>query len=147
MADKNLHSIDYCMLENEGYSRDVISLIVRDPRLLKDTLQTPSTGSIDEVISNQAEILAESCSAVVEPPNDGSDVGLAHHNLWDVDGRIRPPVDEAFLSMEKHRNRMNSFYLSRCDPEIQNCSDISQCSRSCSIIVMRNNNLQKCFLG
>ncbi|KAJ1411574.1 Ribonuclease P/MRP, subunit POP1 [Sesbania bispinosa] len=60
-------------------------------------------------------------------------------DLWYATTRgLRPPVEDCVLSNEKHRERMVNFCLDDIDSGEANSSTKVQCSRSCPIMLLKN---------
>ena len=60
-------------------------------------------------------------------------------DVWYATTRgLRPPVEDSFLSKEKHHERMVNFCLDDIDSGEANSSTKVQCSRSCPILLLKN---------
>ncbi|GMJ09230.1 similar to yeast POP1 [Hibiscus trionum] len=139
-------------LENEEDipSRAILSFTIKDPRLLpaKETadfhepnsiIDMQEVGASDHVnltgnLDKKTELGSLSC-----PKPEGNEI-LSDKNLWDASSRIDPPEEENELCMEKHQQRMGFFCLDDPKSGPPGTSNKVQHSRSCHILLLKNNN-------
>lgn len=147
-------------LENEECipSCAILSFTVKDPRLLptketKDFHEPDSIIDMQEVgvndlatltgnLDKNEEVASPSCPKPegIENLSDGRD-------LWDSSSRIDPPEEENELCMEKHQQRMGFFCLDEPKSGPPKTSNKVQCSRSCPILLLKNNNKKGSPMG
>ncbi|XP_037491232.1 uncharacterized protein LOC105640062 isoform X2 [Jatropha curcas] len=87
-------------------------------------------------------LLLPSCSKP-EGDNSFSD----KRNLWDASCRISNPLEENILCLEKHRLYMDSICLEDRKSEIMSASTKVQGSRSCAVVLLKNNDQTGSFMG
>ncbi|XVF32911.1 hypothetical protein REPUB_Repub17cG0123600 [Reevesia pubescens] len=139
-------------LENEEHfsSCAILSFTIQDPRVLpaKRTTDFPEP----DYILDMPEVGANDCvnftgnldkNEEVASPSSSKPEGngiLSHSkNLWDASSRIDPPEEENELCMEKHQKRMGYFCLYDPKSGPPKTSNKMQCSRSCPILLLKNN--------
>ncbi|KHN24311.1 Hypothetical protein glysoja_039861 [Glycine soja] len=118
------------ILRNEDYfsSCAMLSLNVKDPRELpwKKTVvpvESISTKTPTDAQEKKYKELAD----------------LILMDLWYATTRgLRPPVEDSYLSKEKHHERMVNFCLDDIHSGEANSSTKVQCSRSCPILLLKN---------
>ncbi|XP_039061850.1 ribonucleases P/MRP protein subunit POP1-like [Hibiscus syriacus] len=135
----------------------ILSFIIKDPRLLptKETSDFREPDSIIDVL----EVGASDCVNLTEnldknevlgslscPKPEGNEI-LSDKNLWDASSRIDPPEEENELCMEKHQQRMDFFCLDDPKSGHPKTSNKVQCSRSCPILLLKNNNKKGSPIG
>ncbi|XWS31839.1 hypothetical protein CRYUN_Cryun23aG0110700 [Craigia yunnanensis] len=140
-------------LENEECvsSSAILSFTIKDPRVLpaKRTTDFPVPDSILDVqeveasdchnltgnLDKNEEVASPSCS---KP--EGNGILSYNKNLWDASGRIDPPEEENELCMEKHQQHIGFFCLDDPKSRPPKTSNKMQCSRSCPILLLIDNN-------
>nr|KYP51607.1 Ribonucleases P/MRP protein subunit POP1 [Cajanus cajan] len=119
------------ILKNEDHfsSGAMLSLHVKDPREFPCNNNVPvepiSTKSSCDAQETTYKELAE-LEGILEENKDLSSLGLM------------PPVEDSVLSKEKHHARMVNFCLDDIDSGESNSSTKVQCSRSCPILLLKN---------
>ncbi|KAG6653175.1 hypothetical protein CIPAW_05G057200 [Carya illinoinensis] len=74
--------------------------------------------------------------------------GIIHNNdLWESSSGVSAPLEESILCMEKHRLRMENFCLDAPNSGTLNTPTKVQCSRSCPIMLLKNNDQKGLFIG
>ncbi|MBA0769512.1 hypothetical protein Gotri_018236 [Gossypium trilobum] len=147
-------------LEDEECSPScaILSFTVKDPRLLptKETkdfhepdsiIDMQEVGASDRItltgnLDKNEEVASPSC-----PKPEGIENLSGGRNLWDSSSRIDPPEEENELCMEKHQQRMGFFCLDETKPGPPKTSNKVQCSRSCPILLLKNNNKKGSPMG
>lgn len=124
-------------------SHAILSLNVKDPRTLTEKEKiayAPESGSS----SIQGGVLGTKRKEHVvfgrfsdEPEDSGM---LAEKILWDVSSGVSPPVEEEVICKEKHDQHKNFLCLDDSSSGAVNTSTKSPCSRSCPIMLLKNNN-------
>ncbi|KAL5159309.1 Ribonucleases P/MRP protein subunit POP1 [Glycine soja] len=141
------------ILRNEDYfsSCAMLSLNVKDPRELpwKKTVvpvESISTKTPSDAQEKKYKELAE-LGGILEENRDLSSLSRSKlvdsqfdiDDLWYATTRgLRPPVEDSVLSKEKHHERMVNFCLDDIDSGEANSSTKVQCSRSCPILLLKN---------
>ena len=141
------------ILRNEDYfsSCAMLSLNVKDPRELpwKKTVvpvESISTKTPSDAQEKKYKELAE-LGGILEENRDLSSLSRSKlvdsqfdiDDLWYATTRgLRPPVEDNVLSKEKYHERMVNFFLDDIDSGEINSSTKVQCSRSCPILLLKN---------
>ncbi|KAL5172120.1 Ribonucleases P/MRP protein subunit POP1 [Glycine soja] len=141
------------ILKSEDYfsSCAMLSLNVKDPRELpwKKTvvpLESLSTKTPSDAQETKYKELAE-LGGILEENKDLSSLSRSKledsqfdiDDLWYATTRgLRPPVEDNVLSKEKYHERMVNFFLDDIDSGEVNSSTKVQCSRSCPILLLKN---------
>ncbi|RDX86603.1 putative protein C05D11.9 [Mucuna pruriens] len=141
------------ILKNEDRfsSCAMLSLNVKDPRELpwKRTVvpvEPISTKILSDVQETNYKELTE-LGGILEENKDLSSLSWSNledsqsniDDLWYATTRgLRPPVEDSVLSKEKHHERMVNFCLDDLDCGMANSSTKVQCSRSCPILLFKN---------
>ncbi|KAK9950519.1 hypothetical protein M0R45_006005 [Rubus argutus] len=149
------------VLENEEDipSHAILSLRVKDPRtfiekrksayvlgsasILADVQGTE--GKEHAVYGEISDEKKESLSLMWLEP-DGTNM-LAEKNLWDVSSGISPPVEELVICKEKHDQNKNFFCLDESSSGALNTSTNLPCSRSCPVLLLKNDNGRGLHIG
>lgn len=147
-------------LEDEECSPScaILSFTVKDPRLLptKETkdfhepdsiIDMQEVGASDHIsltgnLDKNKKVASPSC-----PKPEGIETLSGGRNLWDSSSRIDPPEEENELCMEKHQQRMGFFCLDEPKPGPPKTSNKVQCSCSCPILLLKNNNKKGSPMG
>ncbi|XP_039012024.1 ribonucleases P/MRP protein subunit POP1-like isoform X1 [Hibiscus syriacus] len=150
---------DSVEFQNEEHIRScaILSFTIKDPRLLpaKETVDFREPDSIIDVQEvgvsecvNLTENLdkKEELGSLLCPKAEGNE-NLSDNNLWDASSRIDPPEEENELCMEKHQQRMGFFCLDDPKSGPPKTSNKVQCSRSCPILLLKNNNKKGSPIG
>ncbi|KAJ4847667.1 hypothetical protein Tsubulata_046920 [Turnera subulata] len=145
-------NISYC---------SVLSVTVKDPRTVgeKKTADTPesaSVGVLNGAVEDNAKkqvrfpvvsvkngkLLPASCS---KPESSGSFAST--ETLWDARRGVSPPLQENVLCLEKHFSRLDFLCLD--DPTLEMPTNLSelQGSRTCPILLLKNNNCPGLHMG
>ncbi|KAL5791959.1 hypothetical protein ACOSP7_000553 [Xanthoceras sorbifolium] len=161
-ADGDFEKNKIFILENEENvsSCAILSYIVKDPRLLlnertADVPESASTVIYNNVPEDEAnehvdlpgipdkskELLSSSWSKF-----EGS-TKFYDRILWDANNGISPPVEENVLCMEKHQQRLDFICLDDPKSGTTETSNRVQCSRSCPILLLKNNNQKGSPIG
>lgn len=141
------------LLKNEDHfsSHALLSVNVMDPRelpgkraaapiepisteALNDAQETnhKKLADLEGMLEKNTDLPSSSWSKLEESQSDIDD-------LWDATTRgLKPPVDDSVLSKEKHRKRIVNFCLDDIDSGEENSSTKVQCSRSCPILLLKN---------
>lgn len=141
------------ILRNEDYfsSCAMLSLNVKDPRELpwKKTVvpvESISTKTPSDAQEKKYKEVAE-LGGILEENRDLSSLSRSKlvdsqfdiDDLWYATTRgLRPPVEDSYLSKEKHHERMVNFCLDDIHSGEANSSTKVQCSRSCPILLLKN---------
>ncbi|XP_076942337.1 ribonucleases P/MRP protein subunit POP1-like [Bidens hawaiensis] len=72
---------------------------------------------------------------------ENTEFDSSYTDLWDAEKGLYCPVEESLLCMEKHHQRLLSFYLTDNNPADVNASTGIRSSRICPVILLRRNNL------
>ncbi|KAG4951354.1 hypothetical protein JHK85_045221 [Glycine max] len=135
----------------EGYDNLKIACQKEDPRELpwKKTvvpLESLSTKTPSDAQETKYKELAE-LGGILEENKDLSSLSRSKledsqfdiDDLWYATTRgLRPPVEDNVLSKEKYHERMVNFFLDDIDSGEINSSTKVQCSRSCPILLLKN---------
>ncbi|KAK7313763.1 hypothetical protein VNO77_38961 [Canavalia gladiata] len=130
--------------ENHFSSCGMLSLNVKDPRELPwkrtvpvepiSTLSGEQEANYKELVELRGTLEENKDSSSLQWPNRSN-----VDDLWYATTTgLRPPVEDSVLSKEKHRERMVNFCLDDIDPGEDNSSSKVQCSRSCPILLLKN---------
>ncbi|KAG5041850.1 hypothetical protein JHK85_014326 [Glycine max] len=138
------------ILRNEDYfsSCAMLSLNVKDPRELpwKKTVvpvESISTKTPSDAQEKKYKEVAE-LGGILEENRDLSSLSRSKlvDSQFDIDGSmtrgLRPPVEDSYLSKEKHHERMVNFCLDNIHSGEANSSTTAQCSRCCPILFLKN---------
>jgi ribonuclease P/MRP protein subunit POP1 len=144
------------VLENEEDipSHAILSLRVKDPRTFiekRKTAYAPGSASIladvqgteckeHAVYGEISDEKKESLSLMWSEPD-------AEKNLWDVNSGISPPVEELVICKEKHDRNKKFFCLDESSSGALNTSTNLQCSRSCPVLLLKNDNGRGLHVG
>ncbi|KAK7405697.1 hypothetical protein VNO78_07304 [Psophocarpus tetragonolobus] len=137
--------------EDNFSSCAMLSLNVKDPRELswKKTLvpvEPISTKTLSGVQENKYNELTK-LGGILEENKDSSSLSGSKledsqsdfDDLWYANtSGLRPPVEDSVLCKEKHHERMVNFCLDDMDSGEANSSTKVQCSRSCPILLLKN---------
>lgn len=131
------------------------SLIVTDPRMEKeeqvmDIALSTCTGKSgeNEAVKDKkhithTEILDENAVLLSSSEVDSNCEDL----LWDAKSGIKPPVEDNVLCKERHDKRMDFFCLGDWDSNTSDTKGTLSCSRSCPVMLLRNNSPDNQFVG
>lgn len=145
--------------EDDFCTRAILSLRVWDPRIVSETrtADVPKSLSTGMPSVPEAEAKEHTASAGIVDKNrelllsfwsKPEENGIIHNNdLWESSSRVSPPVEESILCMEKHQLRMDNFCLDAPNPGMLNTLTKVQCSRSCPIMLLKNNDQKGMFIG
>ncbi|KAK2649122.1 hypothetical protein Ddye_016611 [Dipteronia dyeriana] len=127
-------------------STAILSFIVKEPRLLLNERIADFWGSASSIIPNnvrddEANELSSSWSKF-----EGSTI-FNDRSLWDANSGISPPVEENVLCMEKHQQHLDFICLDDPKSGTAKTSNEAQCSRSCPILLLKNNNQKGSPIG
>ncbi|KAL5189260.1 65-kDa microtubule-associated protein 6 [Glycine soja] len=138
------------ILRNEDYfsSCAMLSLNVKDPRELpwKKTVvpvESISTKTPSDAQEKKYKEVAE-LGGILEENRDLSSLSRSKlvDSQFDIDGSmtrgLRPPVEDSYLSKEKHHERMVNFCLDDIHSGEVNSTTTVQCSRCCPILLLKN---------
>jgi ribonuclease P/MRP protein subunit POP1 len=138
----------------------ILSLRVKDPRIMPETgiadvpeslsagmLSVPEAEMKEHVAltgisDNKKELLLSICS---KP--EGKSPVYYDNELWNNSSGVSLPVDESVLCMERHNLHMDNFCLDDPNSGVMNTSTKVQCSRSCPILLLKNNNQKGSLIG
>ena len=149
------------VLENEEdfCSHAILSLRVKDPRIMpeKSFADVPESLSTGMLGVSEAEAKEDVALAGIQDKNKellfsfgskprGNSTIYDNKDLWDRSGGS-PPVEESVLCMEKHSLRMDKFCIDAPNSGMLNNSTKVQCSRSCPIVLLKNNNQKGSLIG
>ncbi|ONI14814.1 hypothetical protein PRUPE_3G010600 [Prunus persica] len=124
-------------------SHAILSLNVKDPRTLTEKEKiayAPESGSssiLGDVLGTERKEHVVFGRFSDEPEGSGM---LAEKSLWDVSSGVSPPVEEEVICKEKHDQHKNFLCLDDSSSGALNTSTKSPCSRSCPIMLLKNNN-------
>ena len=137
--------------EDNFSSHAILLLNVKDPRELSaERTIVPMEPSSAEAVSDAQETNYKEIVGVEGmldkindlPSSSWSKLENNQYNnndLWYATSRgLRPPVEESTISKEKHRKRMAYFCLDDVDSGGANSLNKVQCSRSCPIVLIKN---------
>ncbi|BBG92682.1 ribonuclease Ps [Prunus dulcis] len=119
----------------------ILSLNVKDPRTLTEKEKiayAPESGSssiLGDVLGTERKEHVVFGRFSDEPEGSGM---LAEKSLWDVSSGVSPPVEEEVICKEKHDQHKNFLCLDDSSSGALNTK--SPCSRSCPIMLLKNNN-------
>ncbi|KAM4119411.1 hypothetical protein ACJW30_03G056900 [Castanea mollissima] len=148
------------VLENQENfsSHAIVSLRVKDPRIMPekrfaDVPESLSTGmlSISDAEAKEDVALAgilnkhEELLSGTKP--GGNSIIYDNKDLWDSSSGVSPPVEDIVLCMEKNNLRMDKFCLDASNSGMPNTSTKVQCSRSCPILLLKNNDQKGLRIG
>ncbi|GLT66620.1 hypothetical protein SLA2020_389770 [Shorea laevis] len=94
------------------------------------------------VSDNNKDVLLSFCS---KP--EGKSTIYYDNELWNNSSGVSPPVEESVLCMEKHHLHMDNFCLDDPNSGVLKTSTKVQCSRSCPILLLKNNNQKGSLIG
>ncbi|KAK8464350.1 hypothetical protein PHAVU_011G184700 [Phaseolus vulgaris] len=129
----------------------ILPLNVKDPRELPwkrsvVPVEPISTKTSSDSSETKCKELAE-LGGILEENKDLSPLSSSKledsqsniDDLWYATTRgLRPPVEDSVLSKEKHHERMVNFCIDDIDSGEANSSTKVQCSRSCPILLLKN---------
>ncbi|KAG2705516.1 hypothetical protein I3760_05G058000 [Carya illinoinensis] len=147
--------------ENEDVfcTHAILSLRVWDPRMVSETgaADVPKSHSAGMPSVPKAEAKEHAASARIVDKNrelllsfwsKAEENGIIHNSdLWESSSGVSPPLEESILCMEKHRLRMENFCLDAPNSATLNTPTKVQCSRSCPIMLLKNNDQKGLFIG
>lgn len=148
------------LLENEEDipSHSILSLRVKDPRTFiekRKTAYAPGSASIlagvqgteckEHAVYGDSDEKKESLSLMWSEPDITN--MLTEKNLWDVNSGISPPVEELVICKEKHDRNKKFFCLDESSSGALNTSTNLQCSRSCPVLLLKNDNGRGLHIG
>lgn len=144
------HNRNSSILKSEDHfsSCSMLYLNVKDPRELpmKRTV-VPVEPISTEAVSDAKVTNYKELAEISEENKHLSSLSWSKHedsqsnidDLWYASARgFRPPVEESVLSKEKHHERMVNFCLDDIDSGEDNSSTKVHCSRSCPILLLKN---------
>lgn len=140
------------VLENEEDipSHAVMSLRVKDPRVFIEKRKTANaaesgsasvladvqgTGDKEHFVYENISEKKEEILSLMGSEAEGTSM-LAEKNLWDVNRGISPPVEETVICKERYDQNKKLFCLD--ESRVLNTSTNLQCSRSCPILLLKN---------
>lgn len=150
----------FCILKNAEHfsSRAMLALNVKDPRDLPVKRSVVPVEPIStEALSDDAQ--EAKCKELVDLGGmletnkqlSLSEFGDNQSNiddLWYATTRgLKCPVEDSVLSEEKHRERMVKFCLDDLNFGVANSSTKEQCSRSCPILLLKNDDTKELTMG
>lgn len=155
--DSQLKSSVLENLENFS-SHAIVSLRVKDPRIMPekrfaDVPESLSTGmlSVSEAEAKEdvalAGILDKNEELLSGTKPGGNSIIYDNKDLWDSSSGVSPPVEDSVLCMEKNSLRMDKFCLDASNSGMLNTSTKVQCSRSCPILLLKNNDQKGLHIG
>ncbi|XP_021812687.1 uncharacterized protein C05D11.9 [Prunus avium] len=124
-------------------SHAILSLNVKDPRTLTEKEKiayAPESGSssiLGDVLGTERKEHVAFGRFSDEPEGSGM---LGEKSLWDISSGVSPPVEEEVICKEKHDQHKNFLCLDDSSSGALNTSTKSPCSRSCPIVLLKNNN-------
>lgn len=145
--------------EENIHSSSVLSLTVRDPRETPDikTSDIPVVASAIPELNNESkdepkkDITIPEPGSLEKPPSSSEPEGGSNsstgRNLWDINCRLSPPVEESVICMEKHKKHMDFICLDDKKSGNLRASTEVHSSRSCPIILLKNNMQMGSFTG
>lgn len=148
-------------LENEEQisSCEILPLTVNDPRSLPDKRIGDIPGSASTLIHNN-ELDDEAKKQVAIPGiSDNIEKSLSPswsnfegrsifiESLWHASGGVSSPMNENELCMEKHHKRMDFLCLDDPKSGKWKTSNDVQYSRSCPVLLLRNNDKKGSPIG
>ncbi|KAG7950380.1 hypothetical protein I3843_13G109400 [Carya illinoinensis] len=145
--------------EDDFCTRAILSLRVWDPRIASETRTADVPKSLSTGMSSAPEAEAKELAASERIVDKNRELllsfwskpeqnGIIHNNdLWESSSGVSPPVEESILCMEKHRLRMENFCLDASNFGMLNTPTKVQCSRSCPIMLLKNNDPKGLFIG
>lgn len=162
MSDNDSQFKRCAVLENgeDFCTHAILSLRVKDPRIMPETgiadvPESLSTGMLNVpeaeikehaaltgVSDNNKDVLLSFCS---KP--EGKSTIYYDNELWNNTSGVSPPVEESVLCMEKHHLHMDNFCLDDPNSGVLKTSTKVQCSRSCPILLLKNNNQKGSLIG
>ncbi|TXG63282.1 hypothetical protein EZV62_010276 [Acer yangbiense] len=154
-ADSDSEKNNIFVLEDEENISSCanLSFIVKDPRLLSNERTADFPESASSIISNNVQEDEANEHVVLPGISDKSEEFLSSsqskfdgntcfydRSLWDANNGISPPVEENVLCMEKHQQHLDFICLDDSKSGTTKTSNKVQCSRSCPILLLKNNN-------
>ncbi|GLU16742.1 hypothetical protein SLE2022_331580 [Rubroshorea leprosula] len=149
--DSEVKSFSVPENEEDVQSCAVLSFTVKDPRSFLDKITggVPGPASTSEI-----RVVESKRHATVTGISDKNEelVSIAwqeprisygssnEKNLWDTSSGISPPEEEHVVCMERHQQRMDMFCLDNSKLGTLKTSNKVHCSRSCPIVILKNNN-------
>ncbi|KAG6653178.1 hypothetical protein CIPAW_05G057600 [Carya illinoinensis] len=145
--------------EDDFCTHAILSLRVWDPRMVSETgtADVPKSHSTGMPSVPTAEAKEHAASARIVDKNrelllafwsKAEENGIIHNNdLWESSSGVSPPLEESMLCMEKHRVRMENFCLVAPNSGTLNTPTKVRCSRSCPIMLLKNNDQKGLFIG
>lgn len=139
-------------------SHSILSLTVHDPRDIslkgvKDVPTKPSCPKSDQLakedskegaslMSGDANNKSEVISSIWSNP-EVNDFHFSGKSLWTSSDRINPPMEDEALCMLKRQRRLAFFYLDNPNSGLSAITEESA-SRSCPILLLKNNQMGSC---
>ncbi|XP_022727953.1 ribonucleases P/MRP protein subunit POP1 isoform X2 [Durio zibethinus] len=149
----DFHNKNSFKLVNEEHvsSCAILSFSIKDPRVLPskratDFAEPDSVLDMQEVEVNDCVNLTgyldknEEVASPSRSKPEGNGILSYNKNLWDASCGIDPPEEEHELCMEKHQQLMGFFCLDDPKSGSTKTSNNVQSSRSCPILLLKNNN-------
>ncbi|KAJ8899138.1 hypothetical protein K2173_011135 [Erythroxylum novogranatense] len=148
------HMKKFAVLEDEESisSCSVLSLTVKDPRMLPVKSIANMSSSPTCLINDLPQDEAKEHASFLEVPGNYKELlslpssipdaneGLVDNMcLWDVSCRLRPPVEENILCLEKHHARMDFIFLDDPKATVSKNSIGLQSLKCCPILLLKNN--------
>jgi ribonuclease P/MRP protein subunit POP1 len=137
----------------------ILSLRVKDPRIMPETgiVDVPESLSTGMLSVPKAEIKEHAALTGISDNKElllsiwskpeGKSTIYYDNELWNNGSGVSPPVEESVLCMEKHHLHMDNFCLDDPNSGVLNTSTKVQCSRSCPILLLKNNNQKGSLIG
>ncbi|XP_019055970.1 PREDICTED: uncharacterized protein LOC104613045 isoform X2 [Nelumbo nucifera] len=151
------------ILEHDEYlpSRAILSLTVLDPRNLPEKrtehVQVPSAGLQCDLVEDESKQTAAPMTSRLYDDKflypgwlkikEKSVFFSDSNGLWDTCKGINPPLEESILCMEKHQQHLAFLYLDKSQSEILTNKVKEQSSRSCPILLLKDNDQRGSFAG
>lgn len=138
--------------EDTFSSSTILSFTVKDPRLLLNERIRDVPEPASTIVLNSVPVDAESKHVAIPeisnkkdnlnsstwPKLKGSTI-INQRSLWDVKSGTNRPVDENILCLEKHQHCLDFLCLDEPKSEVKHTSNEVQFSRSCPILLLKNN--------
>ncbi|XP_062160430.1 ribonucleases P/MRP protein subunit POP1-like isoform X3 [Alnus glutinosa] len=137
----------------------ILSLRVKDPRIMPETgiVDVPESLSTGMLSVPEAEIKEHAALTGISDNKElllsiwskpeGKSTIYYDNELWNNGSGVSPPVEESVLCLEKHHLHMDNFCLDDPNSGVLNTSTKVQCSRSCPILLLKNNNQKGSLIG
>ncbi|XP_050369059.1 ribonucleases P/MRP protein subunit POP1 isoform X2 [Argentina anserina] len=151
------------VLENEVDipSHAVLSLRVKDPRMLVEkqkTANAPESGCAsilgnvqgtedrENAVNGNISDKKKERLSLMGSELEGTGM-LTEKSLWDVNSGVSPPVEDMVICQERYDQNKKFFCLDESYSEVPSTSTNLQCSRSCPVLLLKNDDGRGLHIG